>query len=103
MSEIATYKNAILDYLRAEKAAYENDIESHKSLSDEEKEEIGLLIRNAKITSRKGNEIVFSVAVNNTKLRPGDKVVLMDEGNLAHYNAAIIENGFEEISSQRSA
>ena len=36
MSEIATYKNAILDYLRAEKAAYENDIESHKSLSDEE-------------------------------------------------------------------
>lgn len=97
MSEVATYKNAILDYLRAEKAAYENDIESHKSLSDEEKEEIGLLIRNAKITSRKGNEIVFSVAVNNTKLRPGDKVVLMDEESLSHYNAAVIENGFEEI------
>lgn len=97
MSEIVTYKNSIVDYLKAEKAAYENDIENHKSLNDEEKEEIGLLIRNAKVVSRKDNEIKFSVEVNNTKLRPGDNVVLMDEESLVHYNATVIENAFEEI------
>ena len=97
MNEIATYKNAIVDYLKAEKAAYENDIENHKNLSDDEKEEIGLLIRNAKIVSRKDNEFNFSVAVNNTKLRPGDNVVLMDQESLAHYNATVVENAFEEI------
>lgn len=97
MSDIIAFKKAILDYLYAEKQAYQDDIESHKSLSDDEKEDLGLLIRNAKIVSRKGDEIIVSVTVNNTKLRPGDKVLLMDEESSSQYNASVIENGFEEV------
>lgn len=97
MSSIVRFKNAILEYLRAEKQAYQDDIDIHKNLTDDEKEEIGLLIRHAKIIKRIADEVVFEMAVNNTKLRPGDKVVIMDENDSSNYNATVIENDFEQI------
>lgn len=100
MGDVNTYRNAILEYLRAEKVAYQNDIDSHKNLSNDEKVELGLLIQGARITNRKGNQIVFSVSVNNTKLRPGDKVLLVDEEKWSPHTASVIENGFEKIELQ---
>lgn len=97
MSKIHVYKSAVLDYLKSEKEAYQHDIECHKHMTYDEKEDLGFLIRNAKITESNGNEFHFSVIINNTKLRPGDKVKLKDENRHICYDAIVVENGFESV------
>lgn len=91
------FKDKILDYLKQEKEYCEADIENNKHLSNAEKEEKGLLIQFAKVVEQQGCECKFSVPVNNTKLRPGDKVIVRNQQSNKRYVATIVENDFEFI------
>ena len=90
-------KDSIIGYLKQEKEFCEADIENNKHLSNAEKEERGLLIQFAKIVEQQGCEYKFSVPVNNTKLRPGDKVVLRNQNTKKKFKATIMENDFEFV------
>jgi hypothetical protein len=94
------FHKELIDYLNQEIELYEADIETRKSLSDDEKEIKGLIIRNAKISPEKSTDkqiIKFDVAVNNTKLRPGDKVLITPESSNKSYDGTVIENTFDSI------
>ena len=91
------FRDSIIDYLSREKEYCEADIESNKNLPDFEKVEQGLLVQSAKIVDQRGVEYKFSVSVNNTKLRPGDSVVVHNSRTKKQYKATIIENDFEHI------
>ena len=95
--EFRRFKDKIIDYLKQEKEYCEADIENNKHLSNAEKEEKGLLIQFAKVVEQKGAEYKFSVPVNNTKLRPGDKAIIRNQRTQKRYAATIIENDFEFI------
>ena len=95
--EFQEFKDSIIEYLKQEKEFCEADIENNKHLSNAEKEERGLLIQFATIAEQQGCEYKFSVSVNNTKLRPGDKVVVRNSHTKKKYNATIVENDFEYI------
>ena len=91
------FKDSIIGYLKQEKEFCETDIENNKHLSNTEKEERGLLIQFAKIVEQQGCEYKFSVPVNNTKLRPGDKVVVRNQNTKKRFKATIMENDFEFV------
>lgn len=91
------FRSKIIEYLKQEKEYSEADIENNKNLTNKEKEERGLFIQFAKIVEQQGCEYKFSVPINNTKLRPGDKVVVRNQSNKKRYEATIVENDFEFI------
>lgn len=92
------YKASLLDYLERQKAYIEQDIKDNARLSDDEKEEQGLLIRNAHILSHQGIEYEIFAAYNNTKLRAGDRVLLRMEGQNGFISAEVIENNLDRIA-----
>jgi|GEM_PF-631369 Superfamily I DNA and RNA helicases and helicase subunits len=100
------FHQGLIDYLNQEIKLYEADIEARKSLSDDEKEIKGLIIRNAKISPGESSDkqiIKFDVTVNNTKLRPGDKVLLTSDRTNRSYDGTVIENTFESVYVSCSA
>ena len=97
MESIIQIRDELLSYLRAEKEYIEADIKENQNLPDDEKEEKGFLIRNVRVVERNGKEVELAVPVNNTKLRPGDKVNLVEPITKKQFSAKIIENGFEQI------
>lgn len=70
----------LIAYLNNQLQYEEEDIEQHKNLSDDEKEDQGYLIKNASVISNNGNEYVVSVVNDNTKLRMGDGVKICQNG-----------------------
>ena len=93
------FHQELIGYLNREIELYEADIETRKSLPDDEKEKMGLIVRNAKITLEESPDkhiFKFDVAINNTELRPGDKVLLTSSTN-SSYDGTVIENTFESI------
>lgn len=90
------YKKEFINYLQKEKELIERDILLHQSLSDDEKVELGYLVKDCKIIETLGNEYTLKVCDNNSKLRAGDKVIL--KGGLSIVNATIIENFFDLIT-----
>ncbi len=92
-----SFRDTLIEYLELEKKFSEEDIEKNKSLTEVEKEEAGLIIRNAKVVKAKGSEYELSVDINNTKLRPGDRVIIKSHESNKVFHAKIIENGFERI------
>ena len=77
------FRNQLIDYLRREKELTEAEIARHRTLSDEAKEEAGLMIRHASIDISDDevltNEYRFRFDDNQTKIRIGDKVKLICE------------------------
>lgn len=94
-TDVIEYRDDLLDYLREEKRLYEEDIKKNYALSDAEKVEVGLLVKDATIISH--DEEVYEVAVteNYTKLRPGDLVSIMDNNTNKKTEATVIDNGTE--------
>lgn len=90
-------RSAFLDYLLKEKELYETDIQKHKSLTIEEKEELGFYIREAYVIENIGDDYVLRVPYNNTKLRAGDSITLI-AGSRAVGSAKVIEVGFDTLS-----
>lgn len=94
-----SFHSAVIDYLLKESQYVEEDIQSHNELSDEEREMIGLLIRNATRIDKGDDSVHYSTPVNYTKLRPGDEVRIREYGKDGTGRVAIVENnGIEEIS-----
>lgn len=91
------YKEQLLSYLREEKELTERDIQNHADLSDDEKVEQGYLIKGCQVSIIKDGCSELIVKENNTKLRAGDKVKLIDTDNGKSLEASVIENTFDRI------
>lgn len=96
-ANVIEFRDAILDYLREEKRLYEEDIRRNYALSDAEKIEVGLLVKDAHITSSEQDVYDMAVTENFTKVRPGDLVSIMDNNTNKKYEATIIDNGTEAM------
>lgn len=92
------YKEQLLSYLREEKELTERDIQDHMDLSNEEKVEQGYLIKGCLVTDSKDGCSELSTPENNTKLRGGDCVELIDVNGGKSIKAAVVENTFDNIS-----
>ncbi len=90
-------RDALLAYLRREKELYEDDIKRNYALSDDEKVEVGLLIKDAVIVHHEDENYDLAVTDNFTKLRPGDLVSLMDNNTNVKVESTIIDNGTDLI------
>ena len=87
------YKNSILEYLRTEKYKKEVEIDIHRNLSRAEKIDAGLLIPMAKVTEDNHPEYIVSVSDNLSRLRPGDKVKLLNvETDKLIFDVIVVEN-----------
>ena len=96
-------KEAIIEYLITLNIYEKEDIDKVKLLDENEKIENGYLIKDAIILSKNGyNQYELSFKENNTKLRPGDSVNLIQRDNNKAHAAKIIENNFETISLSSS-
>lgn len=89
-SSFKEFHDDILRYLQCEKQYYEEDIKANEGLSDAQKIEAGLLIEKAILSLAMHPYYILSVSENNTKLRPGDKVTLV-QGNQKR-EVRIVEN-----------
>ena len=96
-ANVIEFRDAILDYLREEKRLYEEDIRRNYALSDAEKIEVGLLVKDAHITLSEQDVYDMAVTENFTKVRPGDLVSIMDNNTNKKYEATIIDNGTENM------
>lgn len=92
------YKDKLLSYLNEEKELIEKDIQDHLELSDEEKVEQGYLIKGCLVTDSKDGCSELSTPENNTKLRGGDHVAIVEVSNGNITEATVIENTFDTIS-----
>ena len=92
------YKEQLLSYLKEEKELTEKDIQDHLDLSDEEKVEQGYLIKGCLVTDSKDGCSELKTIENNTKLRGGDRVELIELSCGKSTQAAVIENTFDTIS-----
>ena len=90
-------REELLAYLENEKLLFQNDIEEARGMTDEVKVEKGLLVVHALFTASMGQHYAFSCQENNTKLRSGDSVYLVSEGNYRRYEAVVVENEMEGI------
>ena len=99
-SDWESFHSAVIDYLLKESRYVEEYIQSHNELSEEERELMGLLVRNAvRIDKGDDDSVHYSTPVNYTKLRPGDEVRIREYGKDGTGRVAIVENnGIEEIS-----
>ena len=92
----ADYKGNILSYLRKTEEYERQDIEDHKNLSDEEKEELGYMIREAVVIEDDGNgNVELQPNINNTKWRIGDSVRYASLSTPSIYGTATITDNFE--------
>lgn len=73
MSDL-TLSEQILEYLKSQLQFEEEDIEQHKLLSNDEKAEQGILIRNAEVIDSIDQNYILRVEDDNSKVRVGDKV-----------------------------
>ena len=99
-SSFTEFRNSILTYLKQEKEYYDKDIEANESLTDAQKIETGLLIDKADISSALPPFYILSVNENNTKLRAGDKVLLVSD--VKKTEARIVENLEKTITVESS-
>ena len=92
------FRDTLLKYLFAEKKLGEEDTEKLKNMSREEKEENNLLLVNATINSHEDGVYELNVPDNYSKLRAGDKVVIIDENSSSTYDATIIDVFLDTIT-----
>ena len=92
------FRDTLLKYLFAEKKLGEEDTEKLKNMSREEKEENNLLLVNATINSHEDGVYELNVPDNYSKLRAGDKVVLINENSSSKCDATIIDIFLDTIT-----
>ncbi len=92
------YKQQLLEYLHCEKELAEKDIEIHQSLSDKEKIEQGYLLRGCLVQKQIDDCYELLASENNSKLRSGDRVVMISPNNGVKNYATIVENFFDHIT-----
>lgn len=68
------FNEQLLDYLKTQLEFEEADIEAHKQLTNDEKVEQGILIRDAEVIDSHGNEYILRAEEDYSKVRVGDSV-----------------------------
>lgn len=90
------YKEQLLSYLRETETLEKQDIEDHKNLSDDEKEELGYMIKEAVVTKDDGEgNVELRPSRNNTKWRLGDTVRFVSLSSASISGTATITDNFE--------
>ena len=92
------FRDSLLKYLFVEKKLEEDDAEKQKNMSREEKVENNLLLINVTIKEQEDNIYELYVPDNYSKLRAGDKVVIINEDTLSEYEATIIDVFFDTLT-----
>ncbi len=99
-ADLEAFRSAITKYLVDERRYVEQDISEHETMPPEEKERLGLLIRDATLLGGGENSsVAYETPVNFTKLRPGDEVQISDTGSSAReFKAVVDENAIDRMS-----
>lgn len=92
------FRDNLLKYLFVEKKLEEEDAEKQKNMSIEEKVENNLLLINVTVKSHEENIYELNVPDNYSKLRAGDKVVIVNEESHSEYEATIIDVFFDTLT-----
>lgn len=92
------FRDSLLKYLFVEKKLEEDDAEKQKKMSREEKVENNLLLINVTIKEQEDNIYELHVPENYSKLRAGDKVVIINEDPHSEYEATIIDVFFDTLT-----
>ena len=96
MDSIRAFRDQLFEYLQTQKELEQKDIESNKKLSEEEKVEAGLLLKETKVIKVCEHQYVLSTTDDNTKLRVGDGVQCILDGR--KFKAKIIDLGLGTIT-----
>ena len=93
-------RDEIVAYLQKEKECILQEQEANEKLTDVEKIDKGLLIRNATLTEfdAEKRQAFITCPENNSKFRTGDRVDIVIDGQ--RMDALVVENGLEEITLQ---
>ena len=92
------FRDNLLRYLFAEKKIIEEEAEKQKNMTREEKVEDNLLLINVTINSHEDDVYELNVPDNYSKLRAGDKVILINEGTSSECEATIIDVYFDTLT-----
>lgn len=92
------FRDNLLKYLYVEKKLAEEEAEKQKNMSREEKVENCLLLINVTIKCHKDDIYELNVPDNYSKLRAGDKVVIVNENNSTECEATIIDVFFDTLT-----
>lgn len=92
------FRDNLLKYLFAEKKLGEEDAERQKTMSREEKVDNSLLLINVNINSHEDDVYELNVPDNYSKLRVGDKVVIINEETSSECEATIIDVFFDTLT-----
>lgn len=95
MSDL-TFSEQIREYLKSQLEFEESDIESHKLLSNDEKADCGILIRNAEVIDSNGYEYILRAEEDNSKIRIGDSVKIFFGRKKGH--GRVTDLGVDSIS-----
>ena len=98
---IEDMRRHIYDYLQQQKELELADIEANSQLTEEEKIEAGLLIKDAQVIKVCDNQYELHTTEDNTKLRVGDSVRISNR--YISVNAKIIDLYLEGLSIETSA
>ena len=92
------FRDNLLKYLFVEKKLEEEDAEKLKNMSREEKVENSLLLINVTIKSHEDDIYELDVPDNYSKLRAGDKVVIVNDNSASEYEATVIDVFFDTLT-----
>ena len=92
------FRDNLLKYLYVEKKLAEEEAEKQKNMSREEKVENCLLLINVTIKCHKDDIYELNVPDNYSKLRAGDKVVIVNENSSTECEATIIDVFFDTLT-----
>lgn len=92
------FRDNLLKYLFVEKKLEEDDAEKQKNMSREEKVENNLLLANVTVNSHEEDIYELNVPDNYSKLRAGDKVMVINEVSHSECEATIIDVFFDTLT-----
>ena len=91
-----TFKNNLLSYLHDTEEYEKQDIEDHRNLSDDEKEELGYMIKEAVVVYDDGQgNVELCPSKNFTKWRIGDSVRFQSLTSIHLFGTATITDNFK--------
>ena len=92
------FRDNLLKYLFVEKKLGEEDTERQKNMSREEKVENNLLLIDVTIKNHEDDIYELNVPDNYSKLRAGDKIIIVNEDSSSKCEATIIDVFFDTLT-----
>lgn len=92
------FRDNLLKYLFVEKKLEEEEAERQKNMSREEKVENNLLLINVTINTHEDDVYELNVPDNYSKLRSGDKVIIINEDSSSECEATVIDVFFDTLT-----